>query len=99
MSNLKCVHFCQHMQRFIRKCDFDMERCYHFMKRCLFSGESVRIVSFHFLGFLFGRDQKMNLKRSPHSSVPDGGARGTRLALRRRRDIEKTVEKKPLKHL
>ena len=35
-------------------------------------------------------------KNSQHSSVPDGGPRGTRLALRRRRDIEKTVEKNPL---
>ena len=35
-------------------------------------------------------------KNSQHSSVPDGGDRGIRVALRRRRDIEKTVEKNPL---
>ena len=61
----KCVQFCQKMWRFIIKYDLVMSRYYHFMKRCLFSGKIVQIVSFHFLGFLFCRDQKMNLKRSP----------------------------------
>ena len=44
--------------------------------------------------FSFLRRFLQKSKNSQHSSVPDGGARGTRLALRRRRDIEKTVEKK-----
>ena len=47
------------------KYDFVMNKYYHFMKRCLFSGEIGQIVSFHFLRLFFGRDQKMNLKRSP----------------------------------
>ena len=38
-------------------------------------------------------------KNSQHSLAPSGGARGTRLALRGRRDIEKTTEKNTLKHL
>ena len=40
-----------------------------FHEKVSFSGEIVQIVSFHFLGFLFGRDQKMNLKRSPLNTL------------------------------
>ena len=47
-----------------------------------------------FFAFLRGFTQKS--KNSQHTTVPNGGARATRLSLRRSRDTEKTLEKKPL---
>ena len=60
---------------------------------------NLKILKTNRFFFSFLRRFLQKSKNSQHSSVPDGCARGTRLALRRRRDIEKTVEKKPLKHL
>ena len=58
--------------------------------------ENLKIFKTNRFFFSFLRRFLQKSKNSQHSSVPDGGARGTRLALRRRRDIEKTVEKNPL---
>ena len=61
--------------------------------------ENRKIPKLNRFFFKFFRRFLRKSKNSQHSSVPGGGARGTRLALRRWRDIEITVEKKPLKHL
>ena len=61
--------------------------------------ENRKIPKLNRFFFSFLRPFLQKSKNSQHSSVPGGGARGTRLALRGRRDIEKTTEKKPLKHL
>ena len=58
--------------------------------------ENLKIFKTNRFFFSFLRRFLQKSKNSQHSSVPDGGGRGTRLALRRRRDIEKTVEKNPL---
>ena len=44
--------------------------------------------------FSFLRRFSQKSKNSQHSSVPDGGARGTRLSLREWRDTEITLGKK-----
>ena len=61
--------------------------------------ENLKILKINRFFFSFLRRFLQKSKNSQHSSVPDGGARGTRLAPHGRRDIEKTGEKKPLKHL
>ena len=58
--------------------------------------ENRKIFKTNRFFFSFLRRFTRKSKNYQHTTVPDGGARGIRLALRRRRDIEKTVEKNPL---
>ena len=61
--------------------------------------ENRKILKTNRFFFSFLRRFTRKSKNSQHTTVPDGGARGTRLSLHQRRDTEKTLEKKPLKHL
>ena len=56
--------------------------------------ENRKILKTNRFFFSFLRRFTQKSKNSQHTTVPDGGARGTRLALPGRRDIEKTLGKK-----
>ena len=57
--------------------------------------ENLKIFKTNRFFFSFLRRFTRKSKNYQHTTVPDGGARGTRLALRGRRDIEKNCPKTP----